>query len=297
MLGSQILDLNSSIAGADVGVPEIRTFGFASFQKAMTTTDSWSSHSGPELVFVIEGEACWELENEALIPVSGGQFALFPATKKHRIVNGLYPPSHSFWIVMAGASQIADPALLTREGFSDFQNYLGRRGLTHDIELRCMDAITELNRLMSDPRIYTGSSLLIAEMRAQLHAVLVEAWKAQDKKLADRSNSELVDEFLEVLHSDPDAELKIGEVASRLGFSRSYLHNRFRKEVGMSPSDYAQRLRIKRCCSKLATTDEPVTDIAIEFGFGSSQYFSRVFKKYLGTTPSEYRQQMLIREH
>ena len=297
MLGSQILDLNSSITGADIGVPEIRTFGFASFQKAMATADSWSSHSGPELVFVIEGEACWELENEALIPVSGGQFALFPANKKHRIVNGLYPPSHSFWIVMADASLIADPALLTREGLGDFQDYLGRRGLTHDIEPRCMDAITELNRLMGDPRIYTGSSLLIAEMRAQLHAVLVEAWKAQDKKLADRSNSELVDEFLEVLHSDPDADLNIGEVASRLGFSRSYLHNRFRKEVGMSPSDYAQRLRIKRCCSKLATTEESVTDIAVEFGFGSSQYFSRVFKKYLGTTPSEYRQQMLIREH
>ncbi|MBN9364809.1 MULTISPECIES: AraC family transcriptional regulator [unclassified Devosia] len=297
MLGSQILDLNTSISGADIGVPEIKTFGFATFQKAMATTDSWTSHGGPELVFVIEGEACWELEDEALVPVSGGQFALFPAGKKHRIVNGLYPPSHSFWIVMASAGNVADPALLTREGFRDFQNYLGRRGLTHDIEARCMDAIGELHRLVSDPRIYTGSSLLIAEMRAALHTVLIEAWKAQDKKLADRDNSALIDDFLEVLHSDPDAELNIGEVATRLGFSRSYLHNRFRKEVGMSPSDYAQRLRIKRCCTRLATTSEPVTDIAVEFGFGSSQYFSRVFKKYLGTTPTEYRQQMAIREH
>lgn len=297
MLGSQLLDLNASITGKDIGVPEIKTFGFATFQKAMATTDSWSSHGGPELVFVIEGEACWELENEALIPVSGGQFALFPANKKHRIVNGLYPPSHSFWIVVAGASQVADPALLTREGLNDFQSHLGRRGLTHDIEPRCMEAICELNRLMGDPRIYTGSSLLIAEMRAALHTVLVEGWKAQDKKLADRGNSSLVDDFLEVLHSDPDADLNIGEVANRLGFSRSYLHNRFRKEVGMSPSDYAQRLRIKRSCSRLATTEESVTDIAIEFGFGSSQYFSRVFRKYLGTTPTEYRQQMLIREH
>lgn len=297
MLGSQILDLNTSILGADIGVPEIKTFGFATFQKAMATNDSWTSHSGPELVFVVEGEACWELDSEALVPVSGGQFALFPTDRKHRIVNGLYPPSHSFWIVMAGEAQVANPALLTQEGFRDFQNYLGRRGLTHDIEARCMDAIAELYRLVSDPRIYTGSSLLIAEMRAALHTVLIEAWKAQDKKLADRGNSELVETFLEVLHSDPDAELKIGEIAARLGFSRSYLHNRFRKEVGMSPSDYAQRLRIKRCCSRLATTGESVTDIAIEFGFGSSQYFSRVFKKYLGTTPTEYRQHMLIREH
>jgi len=295
MLGSQALDLNRSIAGADIGVPEVRTFGFATFQKALPTADTWSAHTGPELVFVVEGEACWELDSEALIPVSGGQFALFPANKPHRIVNGLYPPSHSFWMVMSGSD--VQPALLTAEGLRDFQNYLGRRGLTHDIEPRCRDAIAELHRLMNDPRIYTGSSLLIAEMRAQLHTVLVEAWKAQGRKLADRSNNELVDEFLQLLHSNPDNELNIGEVATRLGFSRSYLHGRFRKEVGMSPSDYAQRLRIKRCCRQLVTTSDPITEIAVEFGFGSSQYFSRVFKKYLGTTPSEYRQQMLAREH
>ncbi len=250
MLGSQVLDLNSSITGADIGVPEIKAFGFASFQKAMATTDSWSSHSGPELVFVTEGEACWELENEALIPVSGGQFALFPANKKHRIVNGLYPPSQSFWIIMAGASHVADPALLTREGFRDFQNYPGCRGLTHDIEARCLDAINELCRLTTDPRIYTGSSMLIAEMRAALHTVLIEAWKAQDKKLADRNNSELVDEFLEVLHSAPDADLNIGEVASRLGLSRSYLHNRFRRKLACRPATM-----LNACASSAAAVD------------------------------------------
>ena len=296
MLGSQIIDMNRSISGADIGVPEIRTFGFVSFSKAVPTTDSWTSHKGPELVFMIEGQACWELESEALIPVSGGQFVLFPANKPHRIVNGLYPPSQCFWIVMSGPSHHDQPALLTREGLNDFQNYLGRRGLTHDIEQRCLDSIRELAELVNDPRIYTGSTLLIAEIRAQLHNVLVETWKAQDKRQAERHNSELVGDFLEALHKDPYAELHMAELAEKLGYSRSYLHNRFRKEVGMSPSDYAQRLRVKRCCQRLTSTAESVTDIAVEFGFGSSQYFSRVFKKYLGTTPSEYRNQMLIRD-
>jgi AraC-like DNA-binding protein len=296
MLGSQIIDLNRSIAGADIGVPEIRTFGFASFQQAVPTTDSWSSHRGPELVFMLEGEACWELEDELLVPVSGGQFVLFPAEKAHRIVNGLYPPSQSFWMVMAGPGH-ATPALLTADGLRDFQNYLGKRGLTHDIEPNCQTAIRELAELIDDPRIYTGSALLIAEIRAKLHVVLIEAWKAQDKRLGERHNSEVVEEFLQLLHGDPYAELNIGDVAGELGYSRGYLHDRFRKEVGMSPSDYAQRLRIKRCCQRLTATEESVTDIAIEFGFGSSQYFSRVFRKYVGTTPSEYRSQMLIREH
>ena len=57
----------------------------------------------------------------------------------------------------------------------------------------------------------------------------------------------------------------------------------------MAPNDYRQRVRIKRCCEKLAQTDETVTAIGISSGFGSSQYFSRVFKKYVGVTPTEYR--------
>ena len=297
MLGSQIIDMNRSISGADIGVPEIRTFGFVSFQHAVPTTDTWSAHKGPELVFMIEGEACWELESEALVPVSGGQFVLFPASKAHRIVNGLYPPSQCFWIVMNGPGHSEHPALLTKAGLSDFQNYLGRRGLTHATDRKCQDAIRELCTLVNDPRIYTGSSLLIAEMRAQLHTILVETWKAHDRREAEPHNSELVDRLLQVLHGDPHVELNIAKVAGRLGYSRSYLHNRFRREVGMSPSDYAQRLRIKRCCQRLTATNESVTDIAMEFGFGSSQYFSRVFRKYLGTSPSEYRHQMLIREH
>ena len=50
-----------------------------------------------------------------------------------------------------------------------------------------------------------------------------------------------------------------------------------------------QRIRIKRCCEKLVQSEESITTIGIESGFGSSQYFSRVFKKYVGVTPTDYR--------
>ena len=296
MLGSQQIDLTRTISGADINVPEVRSFGFAAFHKAIPTSDTWLAHKGPEIVYMIEGEACWELENEALIPASGGQFVLFPANKPHRIVNGLYPPSYSFWIVMSGPTTTA-PTLMTEDGLRDFQEYLGCRGLTHECEPKGLDTIRDLARLMADDRIYSGSSILIAEIRAKLHSVLIDTWKAQDRRLGERRNSDLVGDFLERLHEDPLAEITIGELAGSLGYSRSYVHDRFRKEVGMSPNDYAQRLRIKRCCQRLVATQQSVTDIAFEFGFGSSQYFSRVFRKYLGATPSEYRMQMNAKGH
>ena len=57
----------------------------------------------------------------------------------------------------------------------------------------------------------------------------------------------------------------------------------------MAPNDYRQRLRIKQSCERLSNSDDHVTDIAMQMGYSSSQYFSRVFKKYIGVTPNSYR--------
>jgi AraC-like DNA-binding protein len=63
----------------------------------------------------------------------------------------------------------------------------------------------------------------------------------------------------------------------------------------MAPNDFRQRIRIKRSCQRLAKSADPITMIALENGFHSSQYFSRVFRKYVGLTPTGYRN--LFREH
>jgi AraC-like DNA-binding protein len=57
----------------------------------------------------------------------------------------------------------------------------------------------------------------------------------------------------------------------------------------MSPNDYRHRLRIKACCDLLASTNHSITEVAINLGYSSSQYFCQVFRKYVGTTPTEYR--------
>jgi AraC-like DNA-binding protein len=71
--------------------------------------------------------------------------------------------------------------------------------------------------------------------------------------------------------------------------SRARMFEIFKKETGLSPNDYLQRHRVDCCKELLSGTDRTITDIALETGFGSSQYFSRVFRKYCGLTPMEFR--------
>lgn len=294
MLGSQAIQHTGSIAGYEIGVPEIFRFGYAQFQSAVATVDDWAQHDGAELVFLLEGEACWELADDLLVPLRPSHCALFPPELKHRITNGIYPPSTSFWMVMSPMSEGQRSAMLTETNRTLFENALGQNGLTQPMSDQTLASINSVIRLMKDKRIYTGAPLLISELRAHLHLIMVETWKAHEIKPSQAAPDKLVQSVLEIMHDKSDDWPKISTIADRFGCTRGHLHAIFRRDVGMSPSDYVQRLRIKRACEMLTTESRSVTDIAHTMGFASSQHFARTFRKYLGLTPTDYRHQ---REH
>ena len=88
--------------------------------------------------------------------------------------------------------------------------------------------------------------------------------------------------------SNPD--LKIDDIASAMGMSRSVLYSRIKTAVGMTPIDFVRHIRIMRASEMLQQTNESLTSIAFEVGFSDPKYFSKVFKKEMGIVPSEYRE-------
>ena len=294
MLGSQIIDYAGSIAGYEVGLQEIERFGYANFPSAVATGDSWNQHDGCEIVFLLQGEACWEIDGKLLLPLTGGNCAVFPADRKHRIANGIYPPCNCFWIVLNKAATMdpARPTLMGAKSLSSFERALGHYSLTQKISGVCLGSIGETLRLMKDKRLYSGASLLVSELRAHLHLIMVETWKAHAQKQRNPADTTLVSNVLSRLHEADDELPTVSHLARELNCSRGHLHKSFTREIGMPPSDYAQRLRIKRACSRLVMREQSITNIALDSGFGSSQHFAKVFRKYIGLTPSEYRLQL-----
>ena len=63
----------------------------------------------------------------------------------------------------------------------------------------------------------------------------------------------------------------------------------FRRELGVSVVDYVNSVKLRHACDQLANTSMSIVDIAVECGFNSSQYFSRIFKTFSGCTPQQYR--------
>lgn len=86
--------------------------------------------------------------------------------------------------------------------------------------------------------------------------------------------------------------LTIGDLAAAAHLSPAYFAELFRAETGQSPGQYRNRLRIERARLLLAETDMPVTMIAADLGYSSSQHFATAFRRGTGATPSQYRRQV-----
>ncbi|CAN5460998.1 arabinose operon transcriptional regulator AraC [soil metagenome] len=78
-------------------------------------------------------------------------------------------------------------------------------------------------------------------------------------------------------------------LAETCGLSVSRLLHLFTKEIGSSPQQYLEGLRLRRAAHLLRSSGLSVSEIADETGYANAFYFSNRFKKALGKSPSDFR--------
>ena len=109
----------------------------------------------------------------------------------------------------------------------------------------------------------------------------------------DGENSPLDDEIVVEaqvwIESNISAQIKITELASRMGVSRRTFDRRFRSATGTSPRNYWQRQRAFLAKDLLENTNLTISEIAYRVGYQDVGHFSRIFRREVSVGPSEYR--------
>ncbi|MBK1681263.1 AraC family transcriptional regulator [Rhodocyclus tenuis] len=107
-----------------------------------------------------------------------------------------------------------------------------------------------------------------------------------------------IDEVCRWLDAHLAEALKIDEVASRFGFSRSLLTREFRRHTGKSLVDYCNTRRVETAAIRLASSHDSITGVALASGFANLSHFHRQFKDNYGLTPAAFRRKISgIAEH
>ena len=89
-------------------------------------------------------------------------------------------------------------------------------------------------------------------------------------------------------------EISLSDLANEMYVSTSTLSRIFKKSTGMYFADYVMRLRVRTSLGLLRTSEQNLTQIAMNCGFSTSAAFNRSFKKVTGMMPSEYRKKYQV---
>lgn len=109
------------------------------------------------------------------------------------------------------------------------------------------------------------------------------------KKRSMALYSEPVRQILVTIDASISGDLSLKRFANELFLNTSYLSSLFKKETGMTLTDYVNENRINTAKRLLKSTTLSIQAIAASVGIPDIHYFTRLFRRETGFSPREYR--------
>lgn len=95
---------------------------------------------------------------------------------------------------------------------------------------------------------------------------------------------------LDYIYDHLDEPIPLSDLAGRTGLNASYLSTLFKKEMGLSVSDYIMSKKMEAARNMLRFSDYTCAEISTMLNFSSQSHFIRAFKRHTGDTPKHYRE-------
>jgi AraC family transcriptional regulator len=102
-------------------------------------------------------------------------------------------------------------------------------------------------------------------------------------------NMSVVDRALWIVERNRDQSLSLNAVAEACGVSRSHLANAFGTASGWPVMKYLRARRMTVAAHQLADGAPDILSLALDFGYGSHEAFTRAFRDHFGHTPEQIR--------
>jgi len=99
----------------------------------------------------------------------------------------------------------------------------------------------------------------------------------------------VADKALWIIERNSEKHLSLNAIASACDVSRSHLANAFGTASGWPVMKYLKARRLSEAAIRLARGAPDILTVALEFGYGSHEAFTRAFRDHFGKTPEQVR--------
>ena len=104
-----------------------------------------------------------------------------------------------------------------------------------------------------------------------------------------REDIPVVKRVKEIIAENLSEDVSTSVIADKIGISLHYMCHLFKKETGITVTEYKNSVKIAEAKRLLVTTCDKITDISMKCGYGSVSYFTKIFTASEKVSPAQYR--------
>ena len=250
---------------------------------------------------VVEGRCRMTITGREPMLLAAGDFVLVPEIFSFTM-SSLEPPPRGALAqrleTSPGVFRLGDPdapadvrAMVGHCAFGSGDKVLLVSLLPEVIHVRGEERLTKLVQMINDETRHDRTARDMV-LRRLLQVLLIEALRstggpaAPPGLLRGMSDPQLAP-TLRRIHEDPGRSITVEGLAQDAAMSRSTFFERFRREIGVAPMEYATGWRMA-LAKELLRNNVATAEIAQRVGYGSVSAFSVAFRRYVGTSPGAY---------
>ena len=149
-------------------------------------------------------------------------------------------------------------------------------------EVEPLFQILSLNQTLSETN-NTDAKRIVA------NAVFLLFQREAQTPITQSKPKQHVERIMTFIDENYHRQVTMEEIAKRFYLNKNYMRTVFVRQLGLSPKQYLQKVRMNRAAFLLIETEGEVTLIAKSVGYEDALLFSKMFKKYWGVSPIQYR--------
>lgn len=268
-------------------LPELPVVGFDRHEASIATLRPHAHENVYEMCLIAAGAVQWWVGDEVHDVVAGQWFITRPG-EAHGGVDSMMHRCELYFLQIALPDDGRVPGMELASAQALAKSFAALRRHRFAASPRALELMQALIQEYRSPGPHAA---LLA--RGALHQVLVQILRDHEAEEAQCQPSPAIAQAMHWMQQRLSDDFHVGDVADAVGLSVNHFQTRFRKEVGLTPADYRARQRVQRAQAMLRKPQIPITRVAMDLGFASSQYFATTFRRIVGMSPRAYRERWL----
>ena len=274
ILYSQVMSQNS-----------FNLFGLRVWQGEVAAMDAPHQHSELELNWVSRGQMNY-LFGGRMVKLEAGSWLVFWGALPHRLIE-VAPRTHCTWLTLPLATflRFSLPETLTSRVLHG-EPMLERNPLDEAMFSRWVEDWRDPNE--------DSARILELELEARLRrlARTLPSQRSQARGRALKpvaSGANRAVQLAQLIAEHYLEAVQISDLAQTAGLNPNYAASLFKETFSMTMLEYLTQHRLAHAQRLLATTEQPILEIAFASGFGSASRFYAAFERATGVSPLKYR--------